>query len=268
MEPGAIALAVARGLHDCGVLSAFGVALAGLVGIARRGDSGRRLLWGSVAVAWLAAPVWLVLQAGEMSGATTAHAMMAAMPAALFDTGFGHALLLRLALLIAAIGLTAWRGGIAVAGTVLATGLACVVQYLMGHAAAPDGPWQAQAAALHMLAAGAWIGGLLPLAAGLGCDPARTARRFSLIGLVAVLVLAGTAFVQGTILIGGLPGLLGSAYGRTILLKTGLFAVLLGFAAVHRFLLSLPCRPARMNSRSGRCPGNPIGRRWTIRISR
>jgi len=238
MEPGAIALAAARGLHDCGVLSAFGVALGRLVGIADRQGGGRRLIWGSVALAWLAAPAWLVLQAGEMSGDTTLHATLAAVPAALFDTGFGQALLLRLALLAVAVGLTVWRGGIAAAGMVLVTGAACVAQVRMGHAAAPDGPWQAQAFALHMLAAGAWIGGLLPLATGLGCDPARMARRFSLIGLVAVLVLAGTAFIQGAILIGGLPGLLGSAYGHTILLKTGLFAVLLGFAALHRFRLS------------------------------
>jgi mono/diheme cytochrome c family protein len=39
-------------------------------------------------------------------------------------------------------------------------------------------------------------------------------------------------------LVGGLPGLLGSDYGRLVLIKTALFVVLLGFAAVNRFILS------------------------------
>jgi putative copper export protein len=89
-----------------------------------------------------------------------------------------------------------------------------------------------------MLAVGAWIGGLLPLAIGLGDDPVRKARRFSLIGFGAVIVLAASAYIQAAILVGGLPGLLGTAYGLTVLVKTGLFVALLGFAALNRFRLS------------------------------
>ncbi len=239
MAASAAALAAARGLHDCGVLVTFGAMVARMAGIGGATNAWRRILWGSVLLTWVSAPVWLVLQAGEMSGATTLGAAAAAAPLALFGTGFGHALLVRLLLvtLVAVLGGYARSRLVTMAGF-LAAGLACVAQIWMGHAAAPDGAWQAPAAALHMLAVGAWIGALLPLVVGLGQDPVRSVRRFSAIGLVAVCTLAATALIQAMALVGGLPGLLGSAYGRTVLIKTALFAVLLGFAALNRFILS------------------------------
>jgi putative copper export protein/mono/diheme cytochrome c family protein len=238
MQTAAIALAAARGLHGCGMLSTFGTLVAGAAGIGGSTRAWRKLLWASVATATLAAPVWLVLQAGEMCGGSTLDAGLSIAPLALFYTGFGHALLLRL-LLLAIVILLAFRPErIAVAGALLAAGLACILQVRMGHAAAPDTRWQPWASGLHMLAAGVWIGGLLPLAVGLGEDPVRISRRFSILGLAAVLVLAVTAAVQGMALVGGLPGLLGSSYGWTVLAKSGLFAVLLGCAALNRFHLS------------------------------
>jgi putative copper export protein len=72
------------------------------------------------------------------------------------------------------------------------------------------------------VAAGAWLGGLLPLLIILSSLPQQVAvaafRGFSAVGLPAVLVLAGTALVQASVLIGGLPGLLGTPYGHVALL--------------------------------------------------
>ncbi len=53
-----------------------------------------------------------------------------------------------------------------------------------------------------------------------------------------MLVLAGTALFQSSILIGGLPGWIGTGYGLVALAKIALFAVLLGFAARNRFRLT------------------------------
>ncbi len=166
-----IALAGARGLHDCGVLSVFGVLVGRLAGTSDGRDACRRLLRGSVVLAWVMGAVWLVLQAGEMSGAATLTGDFAAAPIALLHTGFGHALSLRLVLLVAVLVLAGRCGLGAQLAALAVAGCATVAQFRMGHAAAPDGPFQAQAAALHMLAAGAWIGGLLPLVVGLGADP-------------------------------------------------------------------------------------------------
>jgi mono/diheme cytochrome c family protein len=101
--------------------------------------------------------------------------------------------------------------------------------------------WLLLAEALHLLAAGAWLGGLLPLALLVAAAPpslaAAAARRFSRLGMACVVVIAGTALFQFLVLMGGLPGLLGTAYGLVGLLKTLLFLLLLGFAAYNRFRL-------------------------------
>ena len=221
MTSDALTLAIARGLHVCGVLSTFGLLTARVARFGGKSGLDNRLLRISLWVACGSAPIWLFVQAREMSGATTAGQTVAASSIALFSTGFGRALLLRLALLTAVAALARWHSGRYVAWATAAA--ACIVQINMGHAAAPDG---------------ARIGSLLPLAIGLGDNPARTARRFSLIGFAAVLVLATTAYLQAAILVGGLPGLLGSAYGLTVVFKIGLFVLLLGFAALNRFRLS------------------------------
>ena len=96
---------------------------------------------------------------------------------------------------------------------------------------------------LHLLAAGAWLGGLPALGSLVSCAPIPAAvvaaRRFSPLGTACVLVLAGSASVQGWTLIGGLPELLNTAYGRMALVKLMLFLGLLGLAAVNRFRLTL-----------------------------
>jgi mono/diheme cytochrome c family protein len=53
-----------------------------------------------------------------------------------------------------------------------------------------------------------------------------------------VLVLAGTGLAQGLDLIGGLPALLGTAYGHFALLKITLFVIALTLAALNRLWLT------------------------------
>ena len=99
---------------------------------------------------------------------------------------------------------------------------------------------------LHVLAAGAWLGTLLPLAllVRMASPEAGSiaSRRFSPFGFACVLVLAVTAFWQGLVLVGSLRGLIATAYGWMVLVKLALFAILIGFALRNHFRLTLPLR--------------------------
>jgi mono/diheme cytochrome c family protein len=128
---------------------------------------------------------------------------------------------------------------------IVLAGVALAVQPLLGHAGAIGASTGAElvaSEALHLLAAGAWLGGLLPLflaVRGLSHEAAAAAcRSFTPIGLASVLVLAGTAVVQVATFMGGLPGLFGTGYGHVALVKLGLFAVLLALAALNRLVLT------------------------------
>ena len=91
----------------------------------------------------------------------------------------------------------------------------------------------------HLVAVGAWIGGLVWLLAGLrGRDrPDQVAAvvRFSRLAapILAVVVLTGLARAAGEV--GSPPRLLSTSFGRTLLVKVGLVAVLLTLAAANRY---------------------------------
>lgn len=250
-----VLLAVMRGLHLAATLSVFGallfraaVAPAALAQVGKELgdhvlDGLRTLVRLSIVAAITTAAVWLLLQAAAMSGAGSMAEAMTAVPIVLLRTVFGHALLLRLLFLGAAL-LVFGNGRIA-ARAVIATGLAglaCTLQAGMGHPAAADGVTLPAAVMTHVLAAGAWLGGLAPLWLLVRRLPnaaaALAARRFSPIGIGAVFILATTAVLQGWYLIGGMAGLLDMTYGHLALAKTALFALLLGLAVANRHIFT------------------------------
>ena len=108
--------------------------------------------------------------------------------------------------------------------------------------------WHLFADVLHLLAAGVWPAGLLPLFFILrqSChikDPsdslviAGLVRRFSAISLIAVSLLAVTGFVNSWFLVGSFSNLIGQPYGRWLLIKIVLFVLALQIAAVNLFVL-------------------------------
>jgi copper resistance protein D len=115
------------------------------------------------------------------------------------------------------------------------------------HAAAGEGIWlvvQLCADALHLLAASAWLGGLPALAIFLAWilrldHPwvtvvfKETTRRFSFLGCVCVTVVLATGLFNAWILIGAVPPLLGTAYGKLLLVKLVLLLPLLAVAAIN-----------------------------------
>ena len=96
--------------------------------------------------------------------------------------------------------------------------------------------------AVHLLAAGAWLGGLVPLALVVGTAPpavgAAPCRWFSPSGKASVVAMVASAAWQGCVLVGSLSGLVGTRYGWMVLAKITLFGVLFGFAWVNRYHLA------------------------------
>jgi putative copper export protein/mono/diheme cytochrome c family protein len=238
------AVIAARGTNLAATLSSFGIAVFTLVVVPGTSPAMsrrlRKMLWISAAVAWAGGAAWLAAEAGDMAGADNFGEARRARPAVLVGTRFGNTLGLRLVLLLAAaiaFGGRRWRSGAAAAFA----GSAAAAQAWLGHAAAVEEITLPASVILHVLGAGAWLGGLGPLFWLVSAEPAgaavRAARRFSVLGYLAVAVLAGTAFVQGRLLIGGLPGLVGTTYGHLALAKLTLFALLVGLAALNRWLL-------------------------------
>lgn len=118
---------------------------------------------------------------------------------------------------------------------------------LGGHAGA-DGDALALVAldTLHVAAMSAWIGGVALIVLALsfatralgqgerGPLLAAVLARFSTIALVAVATLLLTGIVQSLLYLESVDALWETAFGRAILVKAALFAVLIGFGVYHR----------------------------------
>jgi putative copper export protein len=247
--------AVLRGVHLAAMASLFGTLVFSAVVVRTPPDTPASqllqhrlavLVRGSLALALLVGLAWFTARAAAIAGAEAWPDVLAAVPAVALDTRFGRLLLLRLALLLALVLLCApWRMRSPVrhaadaAATLLAAG-ALGLQAVIGHAGAMDNAGLVAAETLHVLAAGAWLGALTPLLILLATAPTEAApalRRFFPLGLGAVLVIAATSVVQGLAMVGSVPALVGTGYGRLTLLKTLLFLLLLAFAALNRLVL-------------------------------
>lgn len=216
----------------------------------------RRLAGVSLLAGLLAGAIWTLVQAACFAGAPDLRAALAAVPATLTDTRFGTVMIARAAFLITALAMLALRRDRMAA---VAAGCACAGQPWLGHPAAIGIAWLPFASALHVLAAGIWIGGLPPLARLVSALPAaaavRVLRRFSTLAAGCVGVLALTALAQAVPLVGGPRGLVAGAYGGVVLLKAGLFVVMLGCAAANRLLFTRALAAGGAGARRalGRC---------------
>lgn len=262
---GGLLLALVRGATAAALLSLFGtLSFAAFVipRAARTFSTGvaitidRRLAvlsWVSLGLGVLSALLWLVFQSADMAGSMTPRQVWAALPDVTMGTSFGHTILLQLAALVAtAVSLTFGRRRIAWAVAMAA--IATALQAGHSHAASMyAGPNLLLASdVVHLWAAGAWLGGLLPLlivvqAASPGAG-ATAARWFSPLGQLCLVAMTVTAAFQGWVMVASIPGLLGTGYGWMALVKLVLFGVLFAFAWVNRYRLApalLRDRPAR-----------------------
>jgi len=198
---------------------------------------------------------WLALQAATISGLPLNEAVQAdTLALIVLRTMFGRVWTLRLGLVMALCALlfAAWRspnerhrsqlivGAVVVAGVYLGT-LAWA-----GHAATGEGGdrvIQLVSDVVHLLAAGAWLGAVPGLVLVVGSshphdDAERATRRFSTLGVASVSALILTGVVNAWYLVSDVPVLFGTAYGRLLLAKLMLFAVMLALAATNRWYLT------------------------------
>jgi putative copper resistance protein D len=245
-----VLLALVRGAFVASVLSSFGATLFLSVlapALLRRLEGSKaatRVVWCSLVAAFMAGLAWLVFETAVIVDAESFVQAVATVPLVLSETRFGQVLGLQaLALAIAAAAMASRRPTGPMAAACL-TGIACLLEAGHSHAfAMSHGPSALLLSqALHLLAAGAWLGGLLPLLLVMREVPldlaALISRRFSTLGVVSVTILAATATFQGWVLAGGLRGFTGTAYGAVLLIKAALFAGLIALAAHNRFRLT------------------------------
>lgn len=161
----------------------------------------------------------------------------------LWPTSVGHALALRgAAILVAGCALLVaprWRRPATVV-IVVAAASAMVVHVGAGHAAAARS-WRSAYIAvqwLHVVAVGAWAGGLVALLVAVRGAPSKTkdaqVARFSSLALVALLVVMGTGVVGGFREIATWRELTSTRYGETVLVKSGLVLLIVALAAWNR----------------------------------
>jgi putative copper resistance protein D len=213
-----------------------------------------RVAWIALAITVASGVIWLLFQASSMSGlplgeAVTPSVLLAVLNRTQFGTvseiRFVLAIILAVCLACDRFPLGDWLA--AAAGLGLTAAIAWT-----GHAGATPGELgylHLTADALHLLAASAWTGGLVPLvlllaavrrhqAVGWASLARDAAARFSILGIVCVATLLATGIVNAWILVGSFHALAVTGYGRLLMLKIVVFAVMLGFAAVNRFWLT------------------------------
>ncbi|MER7816024.1 copper resistance protein CopC, partial [Streptomyces sp. NPDC096153] len=127
--------------------------------------------------------------------------------------------------------------GLAIGGTVVAAGIAATWA-LSEHASAGIQAGVAMPVdVLHLLAVAAWLGGLATLLVALHRAPSlgrAAVLRFSRVAFWSVVVLAATGLYQSWRQVGSWSALTGTSYGRLLLVKIGLVAVLVGVAWISR----------------------------------
>ena len=266
---------VARALHFAGTVSTSGVLFFCIfiadpaVGLAARHDVARevtdsfysrlrRVFWISLALALISGFVWFSFVVAEI-GDRPARAILTDDLAwtVLSDTQFGRIWALRLmigALLAVALCLQnveKKRVWLSLVQALLAASFIASLAWA-GHAAASpgfEGNVHLASDILHLVAVGAWLGGLLPylllLTACRRVDSINSraaaitaTQRFSNLGIVAVGTILVTGFVNTWNLVGSVDALVGTDYGRLLLVKVGLFLAMVGIATINRLKLS------------------------------
>jgi putative copper resistance protein D len=209
-----------------------------------------------IAIIFVTALLGLWLHGLSVSeGSPTASSFRVLLPL-ISETHFGKVWLLRMALLIAVAALVFCAGNTtkkSLSGYFLASGFFLSASLLAsiglaGHAAAAEGAsfaLQVFVHALHLLATGLWLGGLVPLALLLrecrrsaDADAVAIAqaatRRFSSIAVISVALLICTGSYNAWNLVGGVPPFMGTPYGKLLLIKIALLLPLLILGAVNR----------------------------------
>lgn len=214
----------------------------GIADLTDRAHHQRRVAIGLVLFFMLCGMLSLAVQSVMASGSEAALLDLAAWRTLLQGTLYGKVWLARqVVMLIALVAL--WLNRPRTAATNFAgmcAALAMALSALGGHASTSEwGGLVTACQALHLVALGAWWGGLLPLSRvprGQGLAAfAAILRRFSRLATLCMAIILLTGIVLAWAQVGSLPPLFGTVYGQLLLSKLALVAAVLGLAAWLRW---------------------------------
>lgn len=206
----------------------------------------RRLVLIAAATSLVTAWMWLAFTTASMNEDLRAVFDPSAQLQVLQMTGFGHLWTLRLIVSAALLVLSTARSnqtGVGGLPVLLASAALLATLAGTGHTQENEGlgaVLHSAADAVHLLAAGAWLGGLVFLLVVLRSpapDTDLVLQRFSGMGYIAVALLLATGLVNSWLLVGSISGLITTTYGQLLTLKLCLFLAMLGLAAANRFWL-------------------------------
>ncbi|MEA2759832.1 MAG: copper resistance protein [Methylobacteriaceae bacterium] len=268
-DTGFAALAAARWIHFASVMLLFGASLFTFYALPAQTISpeprrARGVLRVAALLAFVSGLAWAAASLVNITGEIDSLSDRETLAAFLFDTGFGKVWALRLLLLMATL-LVAFIAGaglcarnFATALIALLTALLLISQAWIGHPAASTGGERNAIIlgyALHVLGAGAWLGGLLPLwlivrvrnAHDRSIDIAL--RRFSAVGMFAIAIILVGGLINLWARWNSLDALLASAWGKVLVAKLLGFIALVTIAIVNRFVL-MPRLPMQGSPRA------------------
>ena len=216
---------VARAVNDASSLAWFGLALAPAYGGARFISAQR--IAGALTLVSLAALAMCTMTNIAGPGGSLGVSALTTM---LGQTSFGRIWLLRGFFSIAALTLASH-----VRASAVLCGLELALIGFTSHALARGGVLGAAIEALHLIAAGAWVGGVAALALNRRQDLLNGAWRFSKPGYAMALLapIAGLAMLG--VIDGAIIGHAGTDYSWLGGAKVVLFCVLLALAGANRF---------------------------------
>jgi copper resistance protein D len=213
-----------------------------------------RVAWICLAISAATGMIWLLLVAASMSGLSLEKSVTSdVLSTVANETQFGLVAQIRFALAVILAGCLAYDRFPLARGLALAMSLGLIAALAWtGHAGSTAGEMgvlHLAADIFHLFAAAIWLGGLVSLVlllsavgrdqidAGLSFAGDAT-RRFSAMGIVIVVVVFASGIVNAWILVGSWHALIVSGYGRLVILKVALFAIMLLIAAANRLWLA------------------------------
>ena len=225
----------------------------------------RLAVW-TLVTALVSAVLWCWLEVVSMTGLSFVDSFSAGTwKTVLFETVFGHVWQFRLGVIAAALVLAIS----ALAGNAVPRRPAILALWLLSVVLLVSLAWISHAAAarvqpigligdaLHLCAAGGWLGGLVPLAiflarAGVSPPIAKiiplVIGRFSTLSLCCVSVLIASGVSNSWLLVGSIHALVTTRYGCLLLFKLALFGLLVGFGARNRLAIKASASTAQIRS--------------------
>ena len=232
-KPVPVVASILRGLGLGALMTGVGLLFFGLTAREYGSFTPRSAISRAIAIGAILLVIHLIVWMDHVS--PTGH-LNGAFVGSLFGSTIGRVELLRTVLAV----LTLWAIALAKHQKLaLVIGVAClVISGAIGHPAAIDPLLAIPAKILHLLAATAWLGGLVWLVWLATSDEAAAraeAPRVSSIALISVIVVALSGLAQAVMFLNTVGDLIHSTYGKLVLAKILGVVILVGYGAYNRF---------------------------------